>query len=118
MRIMSIQTILFGLIVTFLLTGCCVASNKLLSDGYYYKNVGGNSCVRYDVVRPGKIKCKDKDGRFTYYQNAMSDQEVMVWKLGDVEDAVRSNSYQLQQIQRNTNTNNQLLNWTDFLLCQ
>ena len=93
---MSIQTILFGLIVTFLLTGCNFASNQIASDGYYYKNVGGNSCVRYDVVRPGKIKCLDEDGRFTYYQNAMSDQEVMVWKLDNVAQQAGKYRYQNQ----------------------
>ena len=114
MRIMSIQTILFGLIVTFLLTGCYMAANRMASDGYYYKNIGGSSCVKWTVVKTRQIKCFDKDGRFTRYQNAMSDQEVMVWKLGDVENAVRSNSYDLQQIRYNTNPNNKLLNWTDF----
>ena len=86
--------ILFGLIVTFLLTGCRIPSNQLATDGYYYKNVGGNSCVWYDVVTPGKIKCKDEDGNFTYYQNAMTDQQVMVWKLDNVAQQVRNNRYQ------------------------
>tara|TARA_B110000008_G_C16463022_1_gene360866 strand:+ start:117 stop:470 length:354 start_codon:yes stop_codon:yes gene_type:complete len=110
---MKIQTILFGILIVFFLTGCRIASNQVASDGKYYKNVGGNSCARYDIVRTGKIKCMDVDGKFTYYQNAMSDQEVMVWKLSDVERAVQSNSYDLQQIQYNTNQSNQL-NWTDF----
>ena len=93
---MSIRTILFGLIVTFLLTGCRVASNKLLSDGYYYKNVGGNSCVRYYIIRPGQIKCVDKEGRFTYNQNAMTDQQVMVWKLDNIAQQTGKYRYQNQ----------------------
>ena len=96
MKIMSIRTVLFGLIVTFLLTGCRIASNQLATDGYYYKNVGGNSCVRYDVVTPGRIRCYNKDGAVTYFQNAMSDQEVMVWKLDNVAQQAGKYRYQNQ----------------------
>jgi len=91
---MSIRTILVGLLVVFFVTGCRMASNQVASDGKYYRNVGGNSCAQYDVVRSGRIKCMDVDGKFTYYQNAMTDQEVMVWKMDDIGSAIKMNSYQ------------------------
>jgi len=87
---MSIRTVLFGLIVAFLLSGC-IAGNRMASDGNYYKNVGAHSCERYNVVTPGKIKCFDGDGRFTRYQYAMTDQEVMIWKLDDMQRQINSN---------------------------
>ena len=59
----KLLTILFGLIVIFWLTGC--ASNRMLDDGYYYKNIGGSSCKYVSYVTPGRIKCYDKDEKLT-----------------------------------------------------
>jgi len=94
---MSIRTVLFGLIVTFFLTGCYMAANKMAADGNYYKNIGGSSCASWSVVRTGQIKCFDKDGRFNRYQNAMTDQQVMTWKLDDMQRQIDSNKRQAQE---------------------
>ena len=114
----KLLTILFGLIVIFLLTGCSSASNQMLKDGYYYKNVGGSSCKKYNLVTPGRIKCKDEDGKFTYYQNAMTDQEVLLWKLDEMESQIQQ--LQFQQILNNNqqiwNNNQQnLYRTSDFI---
>ena len=102
----KLLTILFGLIVIFLLTGCSSASNQMLKDGYYYKNVGGSSCKKYIVVTPGEIECQDEDGVFTYYQNAMTDQEVIAWKMDEMNS--RITSLQIQQMFNNINLNNKI----------
>ena len=102
----KLLTILFGLIVIFLLTGCSSASNQMLKDGYYYKNVGGSSCKKYIVVTPGEIECQDEDGIFTYYQNAMTDQEVIAWKMDEMNS--RITSLQTQQMFNNINLNNSI----------
>ncbi len=99
----KLPTILFGLIVTLILTGCG-PTNQLLQDGYYYKDIGGSSCQSYDVVTPGEIKCFDKDGKFTYSQNSMTEQEVLVWKVEEMESKVQS--LQIQQMFNNINQNN------------
>ena len=110
---MSIRTVLFGLIVAFLLSGC-IAGNRMASDGNYYKNVGAHSCERYNVVTPGKIKCFDKDGKFTYRQNSMTEQEVLVWKVEEMESNVQS--LQIQQMFNNINQNNDnLYNNNNFI---
>ena len=81
------------------LIGC--ASNQLGADGYYYKNVGGSSCQSYEVVTPKKIKCFDKDGNLTYYQDAMTDQEVIAWKMDEMNAQIMS--LQTQQMWNNIN---------------
>jgi outer membrane biogenesis lipoprotein LolB len=100
----KLLTILFGLIVTFFLTGC--ASNQMLDDGYFYKDIGGASCQSYEVVSPKKIKCFDKDGKLTYLQDAMTDQEVIAWKMDEMNS--RITSLQTQQMFNNINLNNSI----------
>ena len=116
--------ILFGLIVIFLLTGCSIASNQMLKDGYYYKNVGGSSCKSYIVVTPGEIECYDEDGEPTYYQNAMTEQEVLLWKLDEMGSQIQQLKYQQilnnnQQIWNNNLNNNYINNcpWWDNYRC-
>lgn len=100
----KLLTILFGLIVTFFLTGC--ASNQMLDDGYFYKDIGGASCQSYEVVSPKKIKCFDKDGKLTYLQDAMTDQEVIAWKMDEMQSQITS--LQTQQMFNNINQNNKI----------
>ena len=118
----KLLTILFGLIVIFLLTGCSSASNQMLKDGYYYKNVGGSSCKSYIVVTPGEIECYDEDGEPTYYQNAMTDQEVIIWKMDEMNSRITSlknqqmwnNINQSGNYQRNINQQNLNNTWWSY----
>ena len=116
------KKLLLILFISLGLIGC--ASNQLATDGYYYKNVGGNSCVRYDVVTPGRIRCYNKDGAVTYFQNAMSDQEVLLWKLDEMGSQIQQLKYQQilnnnQQIWNNNLNNNYINNcpWWDNYRC-
>ena len=98
------QKLLLLLLLSLGLIGC--ASNQLGTDGYYYENVGGSSCKSYEVVTPQKIKCFDKDGNLTYYQDAMTDQEVIAWKMDEMNS--RITSLQTQQMFNNINLNNSI----------
>ena len=93
------KKLLLLLFISLGLYGC--ASNQLLDDGYFYKDIGGASCQRYQVVSPKRIKCFDKDGNFTYEQNAMTDQEVIVWKMDEMNASIMS--IQSQQMWNNIN---------------
>ena len=86
------------------LIGC--ASNQLLDDGYFYKDVGGSSCQSYQVVSPKRIKCFDKDENFTYEQDAMTDKEVIAWKMDEMNAQIMS--LQTQQMWNNINLNNSI----------
>ena len=63
------------------LIGC--ATNQMLDDGYFYKDIGGTECQSYQVISPKRIKCFDSEGNFTYEQDAMTDLEVIAWKMDE-----------------------------------
>jgi hypothetical protein len=102
------------------LTGC--ASNQMLDDGYFYKDIGGASCQSYQVISPKKIKCFDKDGKLTYEQNAMTGQEVIAWKMDEMNASIMSiqsqqmwnNINQSGNYQRNINQQNLNNTWWDW----
>ena len=100
------KKLLLLLLLSLGLIGCSSSSNQMLKDGYYYKDIGGSSCQSYEVVTSGNIKCFDKDGKLTYFQDAMTDQEVLLWKFDEMESKVQSLQY--QQMFNNINLNNKI----------
>ena len=92
------------LFISLGLIGC--ATNQMLDDGYFYKDIGGADCQSYQVVSPKRIKCFDKDENFTYEQDAMTDQEVIAWKMDEMNS--RITSLQTQQMFNNINLNNSI----------
>jgi len=98
------KKILVLLFISLGLIGC--ATNQMLDDGYFYKDIGGADCQSYQVVSPKRIKCFDKDENFTYEQDAMTDQEVIAWKMDEMNS--RITSLQTQQMFNNINLNNSI----------
>ena len=108
------------LFISFGLIGC--ATNQMLDDGYFYKDIGVGDCQSYQVVSPKRIKCFDSEGNFTYEQDAMTDHEVIAWKMDEQNAAIMS--IQSQQMWSNINSggnyqrniNQQNLNnmWWDY----
>ena len=95
------KKLLLIILISLGLIGC--ASNQMLDDGYFYKDIGGAECQSYQVVSPKRIKCFDKDENFTYEQDAMTDQEVIAWKMDEMNS--RITSLQTQQMFNNINQN-------------
>ena len=111
------KKLLLILFISLGLIGC--ASNQMLNDGYFYKDIGGASCQRYQVVSPKRIKCFDSDGNFTYEQNAMTDQQVIAWKMDEMNASIQSqqmwnNINQSGNYQRNINQQNLNNMWWDY----
>ena len=115
-----VKKLLLLLLITLGLIGC--ATNQMLDDGYFYKDIGGAECQSYQVVSPKRIKCFDSDGNFTYEQDAMTDHEVIAWKMDEQNAAIMS--IQSQQMwsniisggnyQRNINQQNLNNMWWDY----
>ena len=115
-----IKKLLLILFISLGLIGC--ATNQMLDDGYFYKDIGGTKCQSYQVVSPKRIKCFDSNGNFTYEQDAMTEHEVIAWKM-DVQNAAIM-SIQSQQMwsninaggnyQRNINQQNLNNMWWDY----
>ena len=98
------KKLLLTLLLSLGLIGC--ASNQLLDDGYFYRDIGGAECQSYQVVSPKRIKCFDSDGNFTYEQDAMTDQEVIAWKMDEMNASIVS--LQTQQMFNNINLQNSI----------
>ena len=87
-NILNMKKLLLILFISLGLIGC--ASNQMLDDGYFYKDIGGAECQSYQVVSPKRIKCFDSNGNFTYEQDAMTDHEVIAWKMDEQNAAIMS----------------------------
>tara|TARA_Y100000031_G_C8001410_1_gene283786 strand:+ start:126 stop:440 length:315 start_codon:yes stop_codon:yes gene_type:complete len=96
---MSIRTVLYGLIVAFLLSGC-IASTQMASDGNYYRNIGGIDCAKYRITGNGVMNCYNKDDKYTGTKYAMTEQEILSWKLDDMQRQIDSNK---RRAKRNAN---------------
>jgi hypothetical protein len=115
-----VKKILILLLISLGLIGC--ATNQMLDDGYFYKDIGGADCQSYQVVSPKRIKCFDSDGNFTYEQDAMTDHEVIAWKMDEQNAAIMSiQSTQMWNninsggnYQRNINQQNLNNMWWDY----
>ena len=99
MNIMNIRTVLFALVVSFLLSSCGLAGTRMANDGLYYRNVGGFECRTHTVVQRGTIKCFNTDGQFTYFQNAMSTQEVMMKKMDNLGGQIQRNQNKIDELE-------------------
>ena len=84
------RTVLFGLIVSFLLSSC-IAANRIASDGNYYRNIGGYDCWNYKITGNGTMRCYNKDNKYTGTKKKMTQQEIMVWKMDDIAHEIRMN---------------------------
>ena len=114
------KKLLLTLFISLGLIGC--ASNQMLDDGYFYKDIGGAECQSYQVVSPKRIKCFDSNGNFTYEQDAMTDHEVIAWKMDEQNAAIMSiqtsqmwnNINSSGNYQRNINQQNLNNMWWDY----
>ena len=100
----SMKKLLLTLLLSLGLIGC--ATNQMLDDGYFYKDIGGAECQSYEVVSPKRINCFDNNGNFTYEQDAMTDQEVIAWKMDEMNASIVS--LQTQQMFNNINLQNSI----------
>ena len=114
------KKLLLILFISLGLIGC--ATNQMLDDGYFYKDIGGAECQSYQVVSPKRIKCFDGNGNFTYEQDAMTDHEVIAWKMDEQNAAIMSiqstqmwnNINSSGNYQRNINQQNLNNMWWDY----
>ena len=108
------------LFISLGLIGC--ASNQMLDDGYFYRDIGGAECQSYQVISSKRIKCFDSNGNFTSEQEAMTDHEVIAWKMDEQNAAIMSiqstqmwnNINQGGNYQRNINQQNLNNMWWDY----
>lgn len=85
-----------------ILSGCGGASPRALNGKYYM--AGDSNCVRYRIISDSRVMCMDADGRETGYRNAMSDQELQMYRFNQSRDDAawsQLNYNNQQQLNRN-----------------
>lgn len=92
-----------SLIISILiLSGCASASPRAINGKYY---MGGDSnCRRYRVISDDKIMCMNIDGQDMGYRNAMSDQELEMYRFNTLrsDSSSRELNYQTQERRNRT----------------
>jgi hypothetical protein len=83
--------LLMGLIV--ILTGCRYAQPNFYNGRYYM--AGDKNCARMKKLSDTRIMCENTDGKETGYRDAMTDQQLQMWR----------HNQQIQQQNQPTYTN-------------
>lgn len=91
-----------SIISILILSGCAIKSPRAINGKYYM--AGDSNCRRYRVISDDRIMCLNSDGQETGYRNAMSDQELEMYRFNlSREDAAwqQINYNNQQQANRN-----------------
>ena len=99
---MKLLVILSALTLTTFLNGCATHAYPYAINGKYYM-VGDSGCARYKVLSDTRIMCANSDDKDMGYRNAMSDQELDMYRHNQnmaqqqSQSLSRSNDAQLQR---------------------
>ena len=74
----NLMGILVVILMAFVLQGCATAQPFFYNGGYYM--AGDSSCKRVRALSSNRVMCMDGDGNDTGYRNAMTDQQLQMYR--------------------------------------
>ena len=93
---------ILSLVAILSLSGCGGPSPRALNGKYYW--MGDSNCKRYRILSENSIMCFNSDGKEVGYRNAMSDQELQMYRFNQArEDASLEQLNYSNQQQANRN---------------
>ena len=87
--------------ISTLVAGCAGSAQPYFYEGRYYM-AGDSNCTRWNWLSSTRIMCSDSDGNQTGYRDAMTNQQLEMYRHNQT---MRSNSY------NNNNNNNSGPTW-------
>ncbi len=73
------KNIIMIFIFAVLLSGCAATAKPVFYNGAYYM-FGDSNCTEANAVSPTQVLCRDSNGRTSGYRNAMTDQQLQMYR--------------------------------------